>query len=184
MEEAETMQKIEEELPMQEIEEELTIQHVSEMTGVSAYTLRYYERIGLLNDVDRASSGHRRYTGQDLAWISMLRRLRRTGMPIRKMQIFADLRRQGPQSLPERLAFLEQHQREVQAHLHETAEHLAVIEAKIQLHRKQIAHGKELELDLMKVGDLSHKEHLSEIEAKIHVYQQLEECELEFGTRK
>ncbi|HLZ57066.1 MAG TPA: MerR family transcriptional regulator [Ktedonosporobacter sp.] len=162
---------------VQQIEDELTIQQVAELTGVSAYTLRYYERIGLLDEVERASSGHRRYTEHDLAWISMLKRLRRTGMSIRKMQEYADLRRQGLQSLPQRLAFLERHQQEVEAHLRETAEHLAVIEAKIQLHRVQLAHGKETNLDEIKVGDLSHEEHLAEIEAKIHRYQQQEECE-------
>ncbi len=167
---------------IQEVEEELAIQQVSELTGVSAYTLRYYERIGLLNDVDRASSGHRRYARHDLAWISMLRRLRSTGMSIRKMQEFADLRRQGPQSLPQRLAFLEQHRQEVRAHLRETEEHLAVIEAKIQLHRTQIAQGEDIDLELVNVGELSTEEHLALIEGKIHAYQKPAECELAANT--
>jgi DNA-binding transcriptional MerR regulator len=105
-------------------------------------------------------------------------------MSIRKMQEFADLRRQGPQSLPLRLAFLERHQQEVQARLHETAEHLAVIEAKIKLHRAQIARGKDIDLDVIKVGDLSNEEHLAVIEAKIHVYQQQEECKPDFEPEK
>lgn len=152
---------------IQEIEEELAIQQVSELTGVNAYTLRYYERIGLLGNVDRASSGHRRYTRDDLAWISMLRRLRSTGMSIRKMQEFADLRRQGPQSLEKRLAFLEQHQQEVQAHLRETEEHLAVIDAKIKLHRAQIARQKDIELECFNIGELTVLEHLAMLKDKI-----------------
>jgi DNA-binding transcriptional MerR regulator len=163
------------EFTMQQIEDELTIQQVSERTRVSAYTLRYYERIGLLDDVSRASSGHRRYTEHDLAWISMLRRLRGTGMSIRQMQEFAHLRRQGPQSLPQRLAFLERHLQEVQAHQRETAEHIAVIEAKIQLHRAQLARGKDIDLDHIHVGDLSTQGHLAMIEAKLQVYQQQDE---------
>lgn len=165
---------------IQQVEEELTIQQVVELTGVSAYTLRYYERIGLLDSVERASSGHRRYTEQDLAWISMLRRLRSTGMSIRKMQEFADLRRQGAQSLPQRLAFLELHQQEVLAHLRETEEHLAVIEAKIKLHRAQLARGEDIALDKVNIGNLSNEEHLEMIESKIHAYQKLEECERAF----
>ena len=152
---------------IQEIEEELAIQQVSKLTGVNAYTLRYYERIGLLDNVDRASSGHRRYTRDDLAWISMLRRLRSTGMSIRKMQEFADLRRQGPQSLDKRLAFLEQHQQEVQAHLRETEEHLAVIDAKIKLHRAQIARQKEIEPECFNIGELTVSEHLAMLEDKL-----------------
>ncbi|GHO46185.1 MerR family transcriptional regulator [Ktedonospora formicarum] len=151
----------------QQVEEELTIQQVTEATGVNAYTLRYYERIGLLDGVERASSGHRRYTNQDMAWISMLRRLRSTGMSIRKMQEFANLRRQGEKSLEQRLAFLEQHQQEVLERLHETEAHLAVIDAKIKLHRAQIARKKEVELECFNIGELTAAEHLAMLEDKI-----------------
>lgn len=161
----------------QQREAELTIQQVTEVTGVSAHTLRYYERIGLLDSVERARSGHRRYTRHDLAWISMLMRLRATGMSIRKMQEFADLRRQGPENLPQRLAFLEQHQQEVRAHLRETEEHLAIIEAKIELHRTQIARRKEIELEAVDVGAYSHEEHLALLEAKLRIAQQEDTCE-------
>ena len=59
----------------------LTIQQVAHRMGLSIDTLRYYERIGLLEPVRRAQNGHRRYTQQDLAWIDLLIRLRNTGMP-------------------------------------------------------------------------------------------------------
>ena len=55
---------------------ELSIQQVAAITQVSAHTLRYYERIGLLTRVARATSGHRRYASQDIAWINFLMRLR------------------------------------------------------------------------------------------------------------
>jgi predicted site-specific integrase-resolvase len=42
----------------------LTIQQVAQQTGLSVHTLRYYERNGLLEPVDRASSGHRRYSAE------------------------------------------------------------------------------------------------------------------------
>lgn len=161
---------------MQQQDEELTIQQVAEQTGVSAHTLRYYERIGLLDGVERASSGHRRYTSHDLAWISMLRRLRNTGMSIRKMQEFTDLRRQGVRSLRQRLALLEQHQQEVRAQLRETEEHLAVIEAKIRLHRAQIERGEDVALEVVPVGEMTALEHLAYIEAKMEVSQKAEEC--------
>ncbi len=57
---------------------ELTIQEVAKRTGLSIDTLRYYERIGLLEPVGRAQSGHRRYTQQDLDWIDLLIGLRNT----------------------------------------------------------------------------------------------------------
>ena len=51
----------------------LTIADAAAATGVSAHTLRYYERAGLIDGVDRAASGHRRYGEADLAWVETLR---------------------------------------------------------------------------------------------------------------
>jgi DNA-binding transcriptional MerR regulator len=127
---------MEEELTFQE---ELTIQEVAARTGMSVHTLRYYERAGLLDPVGRATSGHRRYTAGDFNWIAFLMRLRTTGMSIRQMQEFADLRRQGDRTLPERLVFLEAHQQQVREHVRELEYHLAMIDVKIQHTRKLLA---------------------------------------------
>src|SRR2546421_738452 len=87
----------------------LTIQKVAQQTGLSIDTLRYYERIGLLEPVGRAQNGHRRYTQHDLAWIDLLIRLRDTGMPRAQMVHFAQLRRQGSATATERRLILERH---------------------------------------------------------------------------
>ena len=63
----------------------LTISAAAEASGVSAHTLRYYERAGILDPVDRAGSGHRRYDEEDLVRIQFLTKLRATGMPIREI---------------------------------------------------------------------------------------------------
>ena len=62
----------------------LTIEQASKLTGLSAHTLRYYERIALLRPVGRATNGHRRYTQQDLERIRFLSYLRLTGMPLQQ----------------------------------------------------------------------------------------------------
>jgi DNA-binding transcriptional MerR regulator len=111
---------------------DLTIQQVAALTQLSEHTLRYYERIGLLDPVSRALSGHRRYSAQDIAWIEFLNRLRTTGMPIRKMQQFAVLRRQGDLTVAERRMLLEAHRQEVQAQIDELQVNLGEIEQKIQ----------------------------------------------------
>ena len=115
---------------------ELTIQQVAALTQLSTHTLRYYERIGLLTQVSRASSGHRRYSKKDIAWINFLTKLRATGMPIVKMQQFAELRRQGDSTIPERRFLLEVHQQEVQEQLNRLNQHLAIIQDKIELYKK------------------------------------------------
>lgn len=66
----------------------LTIHDMAERTGVSAHTLRYYERVGLLDSVARTVSGRRRYSAADVEWVRLLICLRQTGMDIRAMLRF------------------------------------------------------------------------------------------------
>jgi DNA-binding transcriptional MerR regulator len=108
-----------------------TIQEVVARTGLSVHTLRYYERAGLLPPVDRGASGHRRYTADDLNWIAFLLRLRATGMSMRQMRAYADLRRQGDATASARLALLEDHQQQVREHILELEDHLTAIEKKM-----------------------------------------------------
>ncbi|WP_201370824.1 MerR family transcriptional regulator [Ktedonobacter robiniae] len=110
---------------------ELSIQQVAQQTGLSIDTLRYYERIGLLEPVNRASSGHRRYTQKDIEWIGLLIRLRKTGMPIAQMIQFAHLRRQGPQTTTERRVFLENHQRALEEQMRQMEQHMEALQQKI-----------------------------------------------------
>ncbi len=121
----------------------LTIQEVAAETGLSEHTLRYYEKIGLINPVNRAANGHRRYTVNDVGWIAFLNRLRTTGMPITQMQQYAELQRQGDSTIGARLELLRAHREAVLAQLAELNENLAVIEYKIDWysgeHRKQQA---------------------------------------------
>jgi DNA-binding transcriptional MerR regulator len=120
----------------------LTIAEAAAATGLTAHTLRYYERDGLLlDDVGRASSGHRRYTDRDLAWLHLLTRLRSTGMPIREIREYARLVREGDGTEPQRLAMLQAHRDTVRAQLAEAAEHLAAIELKIDVYAGRLGSG-------------------------------------------
>ncbi|HEX8393819.1 MAG TPA: MerR family transcriptional regulator [Longimicrobium sp.] len=116
---------------------QLTVQQAAEATGLSAHTLRYYERIGLVQPVGRAASGHRRYTQQDLAWIGFLNCLRATGMPIARMQEYAALLREGESTLAERTALLQAHQAAVQAEIASLQTHLGAVEAKLRLYEQR-----------------------------------------------
>ena len=77
---------------------------------MTAHTLRYYERVGLIQPVGRARNGHRRYSEADEAWINFLHCMRATSMPIREMQRYAELREQGDATSLERRKILEDHQ--------------------------------------------------------------------------
>ena len=115
----------------------LSIAEAAEATGLTTHTLRYYERDGLLLDaVDRAPSGHRRYSEDDLGWIRMVTRLRSTGMPIREVRLYADLVRAGDGNEAERLQLLVAHRDRVRLQLAEVATHLDAIEYKIGLYER------------------------------------------------
>ncbi|GEL98943.1 MerR family transcriptional regulator [Cellulomonas terrae] len=115
----------------------LSIAEAAEATGLTTHTLRYYERDGLLLDaVDRASSGHRRYSEDDVGWIRMITRLRSTGMPIREVRQYADLVRAGDGNEAERLQLLVAHRDRVRQQLSEVATHLEAIEYKIGLYER------------------------------------------------
>jgi DNA-binding transcriptional MerR regulator len=107
-----------------------SIAQVAEKTGVTAHTLRYYERIGLL-DVGRQASGHRRYTQQDVERVIFIGRLRATAMPIREILRYFDLVSRGRGTEDERLALLQEHRTAVLARLGELEAALGAIEFKI-----------------------------------------------------
>ena len=113
-----------------------TLQEVVQRSGLSEHTLRYYERIGLLDPVGRATSGHRRYAAKDFDWIEFLTRLRATGMPIRHMQEFAALRRQGDATIAKRCALLEAHQQMVRMHIEELQLNLEAITHKLETYHR------------------------------------------------
>jgi len=117
----------------------LTIAEAAQVTGLTADTLRYYERDGLmLRAVPRASSGHRHYAEGDISWIRLITKLRSTGMPIRDVRRYADLVRAGDGNEQERLDLLRAHRQVVLARLAEVQDHLGAIDYKIGLYEARL----------------------------------------------
>ncbi|HSC34072.1 MAG TPA: MerR family transcriptional regulator [Thermodesulfobacteriota bacterium] len=114
----------------------LKISRASQLTGLSRHTLRYYEKIGLIDPVKRAEDGHRYYTENDISWIEFLNRLRITGMPISQMKIFADLRRRGASTTRERREMLEDFKNDLYERLTDLNRHLVAIEQKVKQYRE------------------------------------------------
>jgi DNA-binding transcriptional MerR regulator len=120
----------------------LSVRAAADQTGVSIYTLHYYEREGLLR-TSRTSSGHRRYAESDLGWIRILTCLRQTGMPIRKMREFAALVQQDQTNIraniEARISMLEEHRSDVLANIAELGRNLEHVEGKIRHYRQVLA---------------------------------------------
>ena len=120
----------------------LSIAEAARRTGVSAHTLRYYERAGLVvTRVDRTTGGRRRYRLEDLVWINVCTRLRATGMPIKAVRRYAELVSAGPGNEKERLALMEAHRDDVLAKLDELQENLQLIDHKIDVYRGRVDAG-------------------------------------------
>ncbi|MFD0697873.1 MerR family transcriptional regulator [Paenibacillus sp. GCM10027628] len=114
------------------MEKRWTIQEIAAETGLSTHTLRYYEKFGLLMGVDRDENGYRQYAETDRQWIEFLIRLRETGMSMRDMKQFSDLRNQGDPTVRARRELLQAHRQKVTEQIAELMENLAVIDDKIE----------------------------------------------------
>lgn len=109
-----------------------TTSEIAEISGVAVTTLYYYERIGLLDPVERLDNGHRRYGLPDVRRLDFLQRLRNTGMSIRAMQHYVALYRQGEQTAVERRKILEAHRARVRRQVDELQETLDLLDSKIE----------------------------------------------------
>jgi DNA-binding transcriptional MerR regulator len=109
----------------------MKIGELAKRSGLSAHTIRYYERIGLLPYADRDRSSRRDYDASILIWIEFLRRLKTTGMPIRDMLRYAALRERGVGTKTERRELLERHRERIRAHVADLQACLLVLDTKI-----------------------------------------------------
>ena len=113
-----------------------TIRAMAERCGMTAHTLRYYERVGLIQPVGRARNGHRRYSEADAAWLNFLHCMRATNMPIREMQRYAAMREMGDETSEQRRQLLEDHQATIAARIEALQKAHALLTHKIASYRK------------------------------------------------
>jgi DNA-binding transcriptional MerR regulator len=117
-----------------------SIAEAARRSGLSIDTLRYYERIKLLDPPARDTAGRRAYSDDDLSWLEFLTKLRTTGMPIKMMREYASLRRHGAASAGRRKAILLEQRHAVAARIAELQSCMDILEYKItnydQIERK------------------------------------------------
>ncbi len=111
-----------------------TISEVAALTGLTAHTLRWYERIGLMPHIDRSHTGQRRCTNRDLDWLALVGKLRLTGMPVADMVRYAELVRAGDHTYAERFELLKATREDVLARIAELQGTLAVLDRKISFY--------------------------------------------------
>ena len=115
----------------------MTIGEISEKTNLPESKLRYYEKKGLIR-VSRDKNGRRNYEESDIEWIKFIRRLKETGMLLKDIQLYSDLRYRGKSTMPERLNILQAHRQYVLDQKMKWEEYLQNLDNKIDFYKQSI----------------------------------------------
>lgn len=112
-----------------------SINETSQLTGLSKYTLRYYEKEKLIPEVKRDSRGYRVYTEQDIEWLTFLLNIRQTGMPINKIKQFSQMRLKI-ETIPARRQMLLEHKESIIKQEEKLKKSMVAIDAKIKRYER------------------------------------------------
>ena len=115
----------------------MTIGKFSKITAISTYTLRYYEKKGLIH-VNRDSAGRRDYCESDVEWVKFIQRLKETGMLLRDIRHYSELRYEGDATMGERMELLVLHRKSVVEEKKRLDEYLKNLDGKIAFYRDNI----------------------------------------------
>jgi DNA-binding transcriptional MerR regulator len=111
-----------------------TINEVANKFGLSAHTLRFYDKEGLLPFIARNKSGNRMFTELDLSWVAMICCLKDTGMSIKDIKQYTDWCTQGSGTIDIRKTMLTAHRNEVLKQIDELKKNLELIDSKIAIY--------------------------------------------------
>lgn len=115
-----------------------TIRDVSKKTGLSAHTLRYYEKEGLISGVERSQGGFRQYTDEDLESLGLICCLKNTGMSLQEIARFVKLTREGEHTLRERVEMLREHRESVIRRMSEMQRYLDKVTWKLNFFSEKL----------------------------------------------
>ena len=115
-----------------------SIQEVSKKTGLTAHTLRYYEKEGLISGVERTQGDFRQYTDEDLERLGLICCLKNTGMSIQEIARFVQLTHEGDHTLEERVELLRAHREQVLEKMAEMQKHLDKVTWKLNFFTEKL----------------------------------------------
>lgn len=113
----------------------MNVSEFSKYVGINPHTVRYYDKMGLLDDVYRLPSGHRYFQEKDIVWFEFIQRLKETGMPIEQIRIYAALRKEGKTTLSSRQDILKEHSAKLHQKIQTQQQHLVKLNDKINLYQ-------------------------------------------------
>jgi DNA-binding transcriptional MerR regulator len=116
----------------------MKIAEVSESYGLSADTLRYYERIGLIPPVNRNGGGIRDYSELDIKRVEFIKCMRSAGLPVEVLAKYVDLVQQGDSTIEARKMILMQQREQLAARMAEMQKTLDLLDHKIEVYENKI----------------------------------------------
>lgn len=120
-----------------------SIGEVSKKFNISASTLRYYEKEGLLPFIERKSSGIRTFTDLDISWLEIIHCLKNSGMPIKDIKVFIEWSTKGDSTLQERYDMFLERKKSVENQIEMLQKTLNVVNYKCWYYKKALDAGTE-----------------------------------------
>ena len=116
----------------------MKIAEVSEQYGISSDTLRYYERIGLIQPVNRNESGIRNYNELDLRRVDFIKCMRSAGLPVEVLIEYVGLVQQGDKTIKARKEILKEQRELLAARMKEMQKTLDILDHKIEVYENAV----------------------------------------------
>lgn len=113
------------------------IGEISKITNLTIDTLRYYEKEGLITPA-RDQNNIRMYSDSDIRWIQFIKKLKQTGMPLKNIKEYSNLRDQGDSSINERLSLLYEQKQRLEQNSKQLEEHILFLNNKIDIYKAKI----------------------------------------------
>ncbi|MBR1825661.1 MAG: MerR family transcriptional regulator [Alphaproteobacteria bacterium] len=118
-----------------------SIGEVAKLMGITTYTLRYYEKEGLLPNIRKNSAGLRRFSEHDLAWLNILECLKSTGLPLKEIKRYLELSKEGDKTLQERLQIFLKQKQHLEEQIRALSDNMEKINFKIKYYEAAIQDG-------------------------------------------
>ena len=118
-----------------------SIGQAAKKMGLTAHTLRYYEKEGPLPFVKKTSSGLRIFSEEDIGWLQMIECLKGTGMPLKGIKQYIDWFIEGDSTLQKRLDMFKQQKIKIEEQMRELKKHMEKINYKIAYYTEMVENG-------------------------------------------
>lgn len=116
-----------------------TINEVAKMFDISAYTIRFYDKEGLLPFVTRNSNGSRQFSEDDLQMVKLICCLKNTGMKVKEIKEYIDLCMEGEETAPVRRQIMDDQRQSILKQIEDFKKSLTIVDLKVAFYDSYIA---------------------------------------------